>query len=158
MSYLAQLKRKILADVPRGEATKGTKAPYVPFVAPVSAPLRQISTVPMVADLPATQKERAELAGLITAAAAFYGFTPEETTEAREVAAGVVRVALTSFRTTAKRYGISTSPDYRVTCRDCGNLTRSGQCLAAQRGLMPDTYNGYHPVPDTPRHCEQFKA
>ena len=43
MSYLAQLKRKISADAPRGEATKGTKAPYVPFVAPESAPSRRIS-------------------------------------------------------------------------------------------------------------------
>src|SRR5579859_6428304 len=106
---------------------------------------------------PVTQKERAELAGLITAAAAFYGFTPEETSEAREVAAGDVRAALTSFRATAKRYGLSTYPDDRVMCRDCGNLNRSGQCLAAQHGLMPDTYPGYHPVPDVLRNCEHFK-
>lgn len=42
MSYLDRLKRKIGEDVPRGDATKGTKAPYVPFVAPESAPSRQI--------------------------------------------------------------------------------------------------------------------
>ena len=48
MSYLDRLKLKILANAPEYEATKGTKAPYVPFVAPESAPFRQISA----ADLP----------------------------------------------------------------------------------------------------------
>jgi hypothetical protein len=43
MSYLDRLKRKIGEDVPRGEATKGTKAPYVPYVASLPAPPRQIS-------------------------------------------------------------------------------------------------------------------
>lgn len=43
MSYLDRLKRKIGKDVPGGEATKGAKAPYVPFVATLPAPLRQIS-------------------------------------------------------------------------------------------------------------------
>ena len=43
MSYLDRLKRKIREDAPRGEATKGTKAPYVPFVAPLPTPSRQIS-------------------------------------------------------------------------------------------------------------------
>ena len=42
MSYLDRLKRKIREDAPRGEATKGTKAPYVPFVAPLPTPSRQI--------------------------------------------------------------------------------------------------------------------
>ena len=45
MSYLDRLKQKIREDAPRGEATKGTKAPYVPFVAPLPAPSRQISRV-----------------------------------------------------------------------------------------------------------------
>ena len=44
MSYLARLKRKISEDAPRFGATKVSKAPFVPFVAPESAPLRQIST------------------------------------------------------------------------------------------------------------------
>ena len=43
MNYLDRLKRRISEDAPRGEATKGTKAPYVPFVAPYTAPSRQIS-------------------------------------------------------------------------------------------------------------------
>jgi len=43
MSYLQRLKRKIPESAPKCEATKGTKAPYVPFVAPLSAPSRQIS-------------------------------------------------------------------------------------------------------------------
>ena len=43
MSYLDRLKRKISEDVCHMEATKVSKAPFVPFVAPESAPLRQIS-------------------------------------------------------------------------------------------------------------------
>ena len=43
MSYLDRLKRKIPEKAPECDATKGSKAPYVPFVAPVSAPLRQIT-------------------------------------------------------------------------------------------------------------------
>ena len=43
MTYLERLKRKIPENAPECEATKGTKAPYVPFVAPESAPSRQIS-------------------------------------------------------------------------------------------------------------------
>jgi len=46
MSYLDRLKQKIREDGPRGEATKGTKAPSVPFVAPLSAPSCQISAEP----------------------------------------------------------------------------------------------------------------
>ena len=43
MSYLARLKQKFPENAPHGKATKGSKAPSVPFVAPVPAPLRQIS-------------------------------------------------------------------------------------------------------------------
>lgn len=43
MSYLARPKQKISEDEPQSEATKVTKAPFVPFVARVRAPLRQIS-------------------------------------------------------------------------------------------------------------------
>ena len=46
MSYLDRLKQKMREDGPRGEATKGTKAPSVPFVAHLSAPSRQISPEP----------------------------------------------------------------------------------------------------------------
>jgi hypothetical protein len=46
MSYLSRLKQKIREDGPRSEATKGTKAPSVAFVAPLSAPSRQISPEP----------------------------------------------------------------------------------------------------------------
>ena len=43
MSYLDRLKRKISEDVRHMEATKVTKAPSVPFVAPEWAPSRQNS-------------------------------------------------------------------------------------------------------------------
>jgi hypothetical protein len=43
MSYLDRLKQKFREDAPQGEATKGTKAPFVPFVAPLPTPSRQIS-------------------------------------------------------------------------------------------------------------------
>ena len=36
------LKQKISANVPKGEATKVTEAPFVPFVAPCPAPFSQI--------------------------------------------------------------------------------------------------------------------
>lgn len=41
MSYLARLKRKISEDAPQRGATKVSEGPFVPFVAPHSAPLRQ---------------------------------------------------------------------------------------------------------------------
>lgn len=45
MSYLARLKQKIAADAPQCRATKVSEAPFVPFVAPVRAPLHQNSAV-----------------------------------------------------------------------------------------------------------------
>lgn len=42
MSYLDRLKWKISENAPECEATKVSKAPFVPFVAPESAPFRQI--------------------------------------------------------------------------------------------------------------------
>ena len=44
MSFLDRLKRKISEDVLEGDATKVSKAPSVPFVAPEWAPVCQIST------------------------------------------------------------------------------------------------------------------
>jgi hypothetical protein len=43
VSYLARLKQKISEDAPHCEATKVSEASFVPFVAPVPTPLRQIS-------------------------------------------------------------------------------------------------------------------
>ncbi len=45
--------------------------------------------------------------------------------------------------------------DDRRTCSQCGNLTKSGLCLAAGRG---DIFAGkpYRPVTDIPRHCDAF--
>ena len=42
MSYLARLKEKISQDAPNPEGSKVSKAPFVPFVAPPPAPLRDI--------------------------------------------------------------------------------------------------------------------
>lgn len=42
MNYLARLKEKISQDAPKPEATKVSKAPFVPFVAPAPAPLQDI--------------------------------------------------------------------------------------------------------------------
>lgn len=46
MTYLDRLKRKIVETSPNIEATKGSKAPYVPFVAPPPATLSRISVTP----------------------------------------------------------------------------------------------------------------
>jgi hypothetical protein len=43
MTYLDRLKTKISGNAPDPIATKATEAPFVPFVAPLTTPLRQIS-------------------------------------------------------------------------------------------------------------------
>lgn len=43
MSYLARLKQQISPNVQKGGATKVTEGAFVPFVAPESEPLRDIS-------------------------------------------------------------------------------------------------------------------
>jgi len=55
-------------------------------------------------------------------------------------------------------FNVDPTPDDRVTCGACVNLTRRGQCLAAQRGELADTYKGYSPVTDVLRRCEHFKS
>lgn len=45
MTYLDRLKTKISGKAPDPIATKATEAPFVPFVAPLTTPLRQISAV-----------------------------------------------------------------------------------------------------------------
>lgn len=64
MSYLARLKQKILEKAPECEATKGTKGAYVPFVAPVSAPFRQISADALPIDSEAEARRRRVLSML----------------------------------------------------------------------------------------------
>lgn len=151
---------KVATAIPATSATgqaemRGSVARVATIAVARPSTVKNEASVIGTADLPVSQKERAELTGLITAVAAFYGFAPEETLEAREIAAGDVRVALSSFRAIAKRYGLSASPDDRVMCRDCGNLIL-GHCEAAAKGLMPDTYRGYSPVQDSLRHCPHF--
>lgn len=98
-----------------------------------------------------------ELDGLIGLVAMVHGFTNDQTREAREIAAGDIVSALTCFRALAKRarMRLDLPTDDRVICSDCGNLIR-GQCQAAAKGLMADTYRGYSPVPDVPRNCEHY--
>ena len=65
MSYLDRLKVKISENAPDPEATKATKAPFVPFVAPLTAPSRQIpaeirmliNRVMVVRDCPESDRE-----------------------------------------------------------------------------------------------------
>lgn len=65
MSYLDRLKVKISENAPGDEATKPTKAPFVPFVAPLTAPSRQIpaeirmliNRVMVIRDCPESDRE-----------------------------------------------------------------------------------------------------
>jgi hypothetical protein len=100
-----------------------------------------------------------ELDRLISKIALAQGFSREQTKEARDIAAGDIENALTSFRDLAQRSnpGIGLPRDDRVLCSGCVNLLR-GRCQAAARGLMPDTYRGYSPVPDVPRNCDFYSA
>lgn len=89
MSYLARLKAKISEDVPEGEATKVSKAPCVPFVAPPPTPSRQIS-------LPS------ELERLIEIVGRAYDTPADEYPQIREAARRDTEGALRSFRAMAE--------------------------------------------------------
>jgi hypothetical protein len=56
MSYLDRLKRKIPLNAHGTEATKPTKPSFVPFVAPLPAPSRQISAANEAAADPLAQR------------------------------------------------------------------------------------------------------
>ena len=88
MSYLARLKEKISQDAPKIEANKGSKAPFLPLLAPTPAPLRDIS-------LPD------ELDRLIDKVGRAYDTPPDEYPLMREIAAKDVEAALRSFRAMA---------------------------------------------------------
>lgn len=89
MSYLARLKAKISEDVLEGEATKVSKAPCVPFVAPPPTPSRQIS-------LPR------ELERLIEIVGRAYDTPADEYPQIREAARRDTEGALQSFRAMAE--------------------------------------------------------
>lgn len=100
---------------------------------------------------------RVELLGLIRTVGMLYGFTPEETAEANQIAFADPKSALASYRDVAKRYDLNVQTDDRVTCGECSRLVR-GRCQAAKLGLIADTSPDYSPVADIPRRCEFFKG
>lgn len=89
MNYLARLKAKISEDAPKGEATKVSKAPFVPFVAPPPPPSREIS-------LPG------ELERLIGIVGRAYDTPAEEYPLIREAASRDTEGALQSFSAMAE--------------------------------------------------------
>ena len=102
----------------------------------------------------------AELDGLIDIVGRHYDTPEDEYQLIRETAAGAIQGALLSFRAMATRHLLFDDepiPDDRILCRDCSNLTRSGQCLAAQRGTI-DAHRGYQPVKNVLHRCHGFEV
>lgn len=89
MSYLARLKEKISQDAPMPEATKVSKAPCVPFVAPPLGPFSEIS-------LPI------ELERLIEIVGRAYDTPADEYPLIRETASSDIAGALQSYRAMAE--------------------------------------------------------
>jgi hypothetical protein len=89
MSYLARLKARISEDAPEGQATKVSKAPCVPFVAPPPPPSRGIS-------LPS------ELERLIEKVGRAYDTPADEYPLMRDAARRDIEGALQSFRAMAE--------------------------------------------------------
>lgn len=93
MSYLARLKQKKASEVPRGEATKVSKGAFVPFVAPQSAPSRDIS------------EQWRTLESLLAIVGPAYNTPAHEYLEIRQAAASDLPAAITSFKEMAKQHG-----------------------------------------------------
>jgi hypothetical protein len=91
MSYLARLKQKKAAEAPRGEATKVSKGAFVPFVAPQSAPSREI----------AEQWREFEILLLIVGTE--YNTPAHEYPQMRQAAANDLPAALMSYRDMANQ-------------------------------------------------------
>ena len=89
MKYLDRLKQEISPNAQRGEATKGTKGASVPFVAPESEPLRDISA------------DWLELESLFTTVGPAYRTPEHEYDEMRECARADLANALTCYRAMA---------------------------------------------------------
>lgn len=49
------------------------------------------------------------------------------------------------------------SGDDRRLCLECKNLQRSGGCLGAQQGRIPNTLRRHEPVRDILQRCEAFE-
>ena len=86
MSYLARLKQKKASEVPRGEATKVSKGAFVPFVAPQSAPPREIS------------EQWREFESLLAIVAPAYRTPPPQYGQIRDTARHDLNAALTAYR------------------------------------------------------------
>lgn len=52
-------------------------------------------------------------------------------------------------------YRVSLADD-RITCLECANLQRIGQCLAAKRFQIKGAGRNYSPIKNLPRRCEGF--
>lgn len=105
MKYLERLKQQISPNAREGEATKGTKGASVPFVAPESEPLRDIS---------ADWRELERLLAIVGPAHQ----TPEhQYAELRECAGGDLPGALTVYRDLARQIKDAQLFSHRTTNR-----------------------------------------
>ena len=91
MKYLERLKLQISPNAREGEATKGTKGASVPFVAPESEPLRDISA------------DWHELERLLAVVGPAYSTPEPEYAVMRECARGDLANALTCYRSLAEQ-------------------------------------------------------
>ena len=89
MKYLDRLKQQISPNAREGEATKGTKGASVPFVAPESEPLRDISA------------DWLEFEGLLAIVGFAYRTPEHEYAVMRECARCDLANALTCYRSMA---------------------------------------------------------
>ena len=96
MKYLERLKQQISPNEREGEATKGTKGASVPFVAPESEPLRDISA------------DWLELERLLAVVGPAYRTPEHEYAEMRAAARGDLPDALTAYRDMAAQIDAAT--------------------------------------------------
>ena len=91
MKYLERLKQQISPNACEGEATEGTKVASVPFVAPESEPLRDISA------------DWLELKSLLAIVGPAYRTPEHEYAEMRTAARNDLARALIAYRTLARQ-------------------------------------------------------
>ena len=93
MSYLARLKQQISSDAPRCEATKVSKGAFVPFVAPVPEPSRDIFAI--------NTEQWREFESLLAIVAPAYKTPENELDEIRAAAKADLSAAILAYRTMA---------------------------------------------------------
>ena len=91
MKYLERLKQQISPNACEGEATEGTKGASVPFVAPESEPLRDISA------------DWLEMESLLAIVGPAYRTPEHEYDELRDAARGDLSGALMAYREMASQ-------------------------------------------------------